>query len=257
MHIYALVYVSSEFKIGIKDSHMVEPTEGHIIQRYDGELGQLHILILEMGGLVLDQVRNAINAVVNKDLEAAALVLRREPDVDALEIKVDNETVSLIARRSPVGSDLRIVTAISKAVTDLERIGDEAARIAGIAESIYGNNANEPGDSLLRDISTMGKLALDTLVEALDIFDKFDLDRAEQLTKCDTELDAEFQSSLRRLTTFVLEDARNVGHTINIVLILKDLERIGEHAKNLAEYIIFFLKGEDVRHQIVQESEKV
>lgn len=234
---------------------MVQPTEGHIVQRYDGELSQLHILILEMGGLVLDQVRNAVNALINKDLDAANLVLRREPDVDALEIKVDNETVSIIARRSPVGSDLRIITAVSKAVTDLERIGDEAARIASIARNFYDSNSNSPSDTLLRDINTMGKLSLEILAQALDIFDKFDLERALHLAKCDIELDAEFQSSLRRLTTFVLEDARNVGHTVNIVLILKALERIGDHAKNLAEYIIFFLKGEDVRHKSMSDND--
>ncbi|MGD8558285.1 MAG: phosphate signaling complex protein PhoU [Gammaproteobacteria bacterium] len=233
---------------------MIQPMEGHTLQRFDGELNNLHMLILQMGGLVVDQVRLAIKAVTDKDLEAARLVVDREPDVDALEVKIDNETLTVIARRCPVAKDLRITTAVSKAVTDLERIGDEAARIANQAVQMYDNDSNDPSSHLLRDIRTMGKLSFQMLSDALEVFDTFDLPRAQQLAAGNIELDEEFQSSLRRLATFVLEDARNVGHVINVTLIMKALERIGEHARNLAEYVIYFIKGEDVRHQAATAS---
>ncbi|WP_455365440.1 phosphate signaling complex protein PhoU [Kaarinaea lacus] len=228
---------------------MIQPMEGHTVHRFDGELNNLHMLILEMGGLVLDQVRQSIKAVTEKNIEAARLVIQREPEVDALEVKIDEENIVVIAKRCPVAKDLRITTAVSKGVTDLERIGDEAARIANQALQLYGSDTSDPSNHLLRDIKPMGNLSLGMLQEALDIFDTFDVTRARILAKGNVELDEEFQSSLRRLATFVLEDARNVGHTINVTLIIKALERIGEHARNMAEYVIYLVKGEDVRHQ--------
>ena len=228
---------------------MVQPMEGHTVQRFDGELSNLHLMILEMGGLVMDQVNSALRALREKDIPAAHLVVRREPQIDAMEVNIDNEVVTVIARRCPVARDLRVTTAISKAVTDFERIADEAARIAHLTISIYGNESSDPSSQLLRDTINMGKLSSGMLSEALEIFDTLDVKKAEVLIKNHGELDAEFQSSLRRLTTFLLEDARNVGHTVNIVLILKALERIGDHARNIAEYVIYLIKGEDVRHQ--------
>ncbi len=228
---------------------MMQPMEGHTVHRFDGELNNLHMLILEMGGLVLDQVRQSIVAVTEKNIAAARLVIQREPEVDGLEVKIDEENIIVIAKRCPVAKDLRITTAVSKAVTDLERIGDEAARIANQALQLYGSDTSDPSTHLLRDIKTMGNLSLRMLQDALDIFDTFDVARARVLARGNVELDEEFQSSLRRLATFVLEDARNVGHTINVTLIIKALERIGEHARNMAEYVIYLVNGEDVRHQ--------
>ena len=232
-----------------ENGSLIQTMEGHTVHRFDGELNNLHMLILEMGGLVLDQVRHSIKAITEKDIEAARLVIQREPDVDALEVKIDEENIIVIAKRCPVAKDLRITTTVSKAVTDLERIGDEAARIANHVIQMYGNDTSDPSSHLLRDIRTMGKLSLRMLQDALDIFDNFDINRARELAGGNVELDEEFQSSLRRLATFVLEDARNVGHTINVTLIIKALERVGEHARNMAEYVIYLVKGEDVRHQ--------
>lgn len=234
-----------------ENDSMIQPMEGHTVHRFDGELNNLHMLILEMGGLVLDQVRQSILAVTEKNIAAARLVIQREPEVDGLEVKIDEENIIVIAKRCPVAKDLRITTAVSKAVTDLERIGDEAARIANQALQLYGSDTSDPSTHLLRDIKTMGNLSLRMLQDALDIFDTFDVARARVLARGNVELDEEFQSSLRRLATFVLEDARNVGHTINVTLIIKALERIGEHARNMAEYVIYLVKGEDIRHQSV------
>lgn len=231
---------------------MTQQLEGHTVQRYDGELNQLHLLVVEMGGLALDQTRLALKALKDKDLELAHQVLEREHQVDELELKSDDEIVSVIARRAPVARDLRVIMAFSKAVTDLERVGDEAARIAIITQNMFDNKRSAPSKHLMRDIKTMGKLAAGMLEEALYVFDVLELDRATALARGDFELDAEFQSSLRRLSTFVLEDARNVGHTINVTLILKALERIGDHARNLAEYVIFLICGEDIRHRKIE-----
>jgi phosphate transport system protein len=202
-----------------------------------------------MGGLVMDQTRLSMHALREKDLDAAHLVIKREQNVDALEVKIDDEIVSVIARRCPVAKDLRVTTAISKAVTDLERIGDEAARIAHLAVTMYDSDTNDPSSHLLRDTIVMGKLAMAMLNESLEILDLLDADRAQEMVTKHSELDEEFQSALRRLTTFVLEDARNVGHAINIVLAIKALERIGDHAKNISEYVIYLIRGEDIRHK--------
>jgi phosphate transport system protein len=233
---------------------MVQPMEGHTVHRYDGELNNLHLMVLEMGGLALEQTRMALQILKEKDLTLAHTVMEHEHEIDEFEVNVDNEIVSVIARRCPVAKDLRVIMAMSKSVTDLERIGDEAARIANIAVNVYDNDRSDPSMHLLRDINTMGKLSLTMLKEALGLFDSLDSTRAEQLLRDHNELDAEFQSSLRRLSTFLLEDARNVGHTVSIVLIIKALERIGDHAKNLAEYVIFLIKGEDVRHQSKEQN---
>jgi phosphate transport system protein len=226
-----------------------EIMEGHTVRRYDGELNNLHLLVLEMGGLVLDQSRKAVEALKTGDLDMSRLVLARETEVDALELKIDENVWSVLGRRGPVARDLRVVMAFSKAVTDLERIGDEAVRISHTTLAVYDDDVRRPNRKLLRDVNTMGKLAIGMLQDAVWLFDTFDIDVAEGLLRRHTELDAEFQSSLRRLTTFILEDARNVGNAINTVLLVKALERIGDHARNLAEYVIYLVRGEDVRHQ--------
>jgi phosphate transport system protein len=228
---------------------MGQPMEGHIVRRYDSELSHAHLLVLELGGLVLNQTELALQALWERNPAAADTVIKREPEVDALELKADEEIVSVIARRAPMARDLRILMSISKAVTDLERIGDEAARIAAITLARYNKDSGDPSVNLLRDIHTMGKVVVEVLQEALQVFDALDVERAEALIARQTELGVEFQSALRRLTTFLLEDARNVGHTINVVLVLKGLLRIGDYAISLAQYTVYLLRGEDVRHQ--------
>jgi phosphate transport system protein len=227
---------------------MSQPMEGHTVHRYDGELNTLHITMLKMAGLVLEQTKLAVQALRNKDLPLAYEVIEHEQDVDSMELEIDQEILALIARRGPVAGDLRVLMSFSKAVTDLERIGDEAARIAHLTVSIYDNERSDPSATLLRDIGSMGALAIHTLEQSIEVFDSLDADRAELLANADDELDEEFQSGLRRLATFILEDARNLGHAIHITVILKALERVGDHATNLAEYVVFLLRGKDIRH---------
>jgi len=228
---------------------MIRTLEGHTMQRYDGELNNLHLKVVEMGGLVLDQVRLGLSAITEKNPVTTETVLEREQEVHELEVGIDEDVITVVAKRGPVARDLRVIMSVSKSVIDLQRVGDEAVRIAKVGRILYGSEHSPPGDHLLRDVRTMGHQAIATLDAALASFDALDVTGAEALLCRENELDIEFQSSLRRLATFVLEDARNVGHAIHIVLLIKAIERIGDHARNIAEYVIFMVHGEDVRHR--------
>jgi len=229
---------------------MTVSTEGHTVRRYDGELNHLHYLVLEMGSLVLSQVRDAVEALNRRDVSLAQTVIGRENAVDLGEVNADSEIVKLIARRCPVGGDLRLVFAVAKSVTDLERIGDEAVKIATLGLHLFGSDTGgaDPNRLLLRDIASMASLALRHLECGLQIIDSWDAGKAMELIQAHQTLDEEFQAGLRRLLTFVMEDARNIGFAVNIVLIIKALERIGDHARNLAEYVVYQVRGQDIRH---------
>ena len=172
----------------------------------------------------------------------------RDHVVNFLDVQADEQIVNLLALRQPVGKDLRMILSLGKAVTDLERIGDEAERIARVTLDIHGSSSPPPGPGLLADAYRMSKLATRMLHDVLDALARLDVEKAIDVARCDTELDSEFQAALRRLSTYIMEDARNVGHAINVTFIVKSLERIGDHSKNIAEYVIFLVKGKDVRH---------
>ena len=224
-------------------------TEGHIFKRYDGELSHLHYLVLEMGGLVINQVHDALVAFKTRDTVLAQKVVDRDGEVDRLEVDADDEIVQLLAKRCPVSSDLRLVIAVSKSVSDLERIGDEAVRIAGLVMQLFGHEGSDPNSQMLRDVNRMGDMALTSLRHAIEVFDVWDEAKAFRVIANHREMDEEFQSDLRHLLTYVMEDSRNIGYAIGVVLVIKALERIGHHAQNLAEYVIFQVQGEDIRHQ--------
>ena len=227
---------------------MTVRTDAHIVKRFDQELANLRSLVLEMGGLVESQINQAVQALDEEDLDIAREVIARDHQVNALEVKVDEESTHLLALRQPVGSDLRMIMSLDKAVTDLERIGDEAEKIARMAVHIYDNDNNVPSSKLLRDVMTMAKLASSMLRGCLDALARLDVDKAVEIAQGDDELDEEFQSALRYLITYMMEDPRIIGHAIDILFIVKALERIGDHSKNIAEYVIYLVKGKDVRH---------
>jgi len=224
-------------------------SERHIVKRFDGELSRLHSRIVEMGELALAQLKDALRALEEKDMALARKVGRCESELDHLEVETDAAIVELIARRCPLGGDLRMIMAVSKGVTDLERIGDEAAKVANIALQIHGNDAGDPNEHLLRDVHVMGQMAVDALEKALKAFDRSDEAAAREIIVHHRAFEDEFEASLRRLMTYIMEDSRNIGFAINTVLAVKALERVGAHAQNLAEYVIFQVKGKDVRHQ--------
>ncbi|MCG6867692.1 MAG: phosphate signaling complex protein PhoU [Gammaproteobacteria bacterium] len=227
---------------------MSEANEGHTVKRYDAELARLRELVLEMGGLVISQTEKAVRALRKQDLDEARLVEKREPTVNEYDLLAEKEMNRIIALRQPVAGDLRLIIGVSKSISDLERIGDEALKIARIAIRLYDSDESSPNKKLLRDVKIMCGIATEMLRSALDAFDTMDMERAIEIAKEDDELDNEFQSATRRLTTYVMEDSRNMGHAMNILLVVKALERIGDHAKNIAEYVVFLVKGRDVRH---------
>ena len=223
-------------------------SEEHIFKRFDQELADLNGIVLRMGGLVEDQIARAMDALRDADPEAARNVVARDHVVNFLDVHADEQIVNLLALRQPVGKDLRMILSLGKTVTDLERIGDEAERIARMAIDIYGSDTPPPDPRLFSDAFRMSTLATRMLHDVLDALARLDVDKAIQVARGDTELDHEFQAALRRLSTYIMEDARNVGHIINVTFIVKSLERIGDHSKNIAEYVVFLVKGKDVRH---------
>ncbi len=220
----------------------------HTVKSYDKELAELNALVLRMGGLVQEQITAAVDSLRNEDIDTARNVIARDHMVNFIDVQADEQIVNLLARRQPMGRDLRMVISLSKSVSDIERIGDEAEAIARMAIHMYGGDAPSPSRKLIRDAGPMSSSAIRMVGDALDSLARLDVDLALEVSKADRELDADFQSALRRLATFVMEDSRNVGHTINVTFVLKALERIGDHAKNIAEYVVFLVKGKDVRH---------
>ncbi|MER2601893.1 MAG: phosphate signaling complex protein PhoU [Candidatus Competibacter phosphatis] len=212
--------------------------------------------MLEMGGLVEDQIKNAVKSLDDEDLTLAREVIARDQIINGLQVKIDEDTITLIATRQPVGSDLRLIMSLSKAVTDLERIGDEAEKIARMTIKTYDVVSSPPSAKLLRDVTPMAKLATDMLHGCLDALARVDVEMAVNVARGDDNLDQEFQSALRRLITYMMEDPRTIGHAISVLFIIKALERIGDHAKNIAEYIIYLVKGKDVRHVSMDTLEK-
>ena len=208
--------------------------EGHIARAFDGALLSLHLKIVEMGGLALDQVREAMRAYGEWSLQAAMRVIERERQVNAYDHSIDREQLTLIARRHPVGSDLRIIIALSKMVGELERVGDEAKKIARVVIA----NTGRPAGATSRDAVHLGKLAQDLLRMGLDAVDRLDFELASKVIPGDRELDAEYAAGLRRLLTRAMENPRGFEVTVQTAFVLKSLERIGDHARNLARHVL-------------------
>lgn len=210
------------------------PLEGHISKAFDGELATLHVRLIEMGGLVLDQVREAMHAYTEWEEESAVLVIERERDVDAYNKSIDSEQLLLIARRAPVASDLRAILAMAKCLADLERAGDEAKKIA---KNVLGAGSH-PGPATARDARHLGELAVGLLRLALEALDTIDAERCKEVIARDEDLDAEYVAGLRRLLSRAMEDPRHFEVALEAAFVLKSLERIGDHARNLARHIL-------------------
>jgi phosphate transport system protein len=225
----------------------------HIVKRYDQELANLRNLVLEMGGLVEEQIKQAMQALDDEDVTAAREVIARDQVVNGLEVKADEASISLVALRQPLAIDLRLIMSLYKAVTDLERIGDEAERIARMVVHIYDSSVSPPNTRLYRDVETMAELAVDMLHGALDALARVDADKAIEIAQGDHELDNLYQDGMRRMMTYMMEDPRIIGQAIDVLFMLRSLERIGDHAKNIGEYVIYLVKGKDVRHTRLTE----
>jgi phosphate transport system protein len=217
----------------------MEPTDGHTVRQFDAALGSLRLALLEMGGLVLRQVEAAVAALLEGDDAAARAVIARDVEVDRYDARVTDETVRLLAQRSPVAGDLRVVMAVGRAVRDLERIGDAAKKIAIYAIEIHSAGPDAPLAQFYRDVRQMSRLALALLRDALRAFDDLDAGAAAAMRRRDDSIDEEFRGALRHLVTIVMEDQRHLAHTINTVFVIKALERIGDHAVNLADGVLY------------------
>jgi phosphate transport system protein len=228
---------------------MNKMTDGHTVQSYNDEMSQLHQHVMQIGELVRDQLSRAVDSLKEENAEAAREVIDRDQLVNELDIEVDDEIVHIIAKRQPVARDLREILTVGKIVTDLERCGDEARKIGILCLHLYDNNTTSPSDVILRDIFKLSDFVNDMLDKAIVAYDTLDLDLALEVIRMDEDLDTEFKCCLRRLSTFIMEDSRVVGHVVETVLGLRALERIGGHAKNIGGYVVFLVKGKDVRHE--------
>ena len=223
--------------------------EAHTVKQFDVQLANLRNMVLEMGGLAEDQIKRAIAALDEEDLVATREVIARDRIINGMQLKADEDCISLIALRQPLGSDLRMIMSLANTVTDLERIGDGAKKIARMALQIYDSDASPPNAKLLRDVRPMAELAADMLHDCLDALARLDVEKALTIIHNDDELDQEFQSALRRLITYMMEDSRTIGHAINVIFIVKALERIGDHCKNIAEHIVYLVEGKNIQQR--------
>ncbi len=226
----------------------------HTYKQFDAELEAVRANVLKMGGLVEEQITNAVEALIKGDMELATKVDAHDHNVNALEVAIDEECIQIIARRQPTASDLRMVMMIVKTITDLERIGDEAAKIARMATFIHKSERI----SLPRftEVKYMADMVLDMLRKALDGFARLDATKAVDIARQDQLVDEEFRLNLRHLITFMMEDPRTISVFIDILFVTKAIERMGDHAKNMSEYVVYMVKGKDVRHTTLEEIER-
>jgi phosphate transport system protein len=223
-------------------------SDKHLSTQFDAELSGISTRVLEMGGLVEAQVAQAIYALVNFSNETAAQVLQAETRVNQMEVEIDADLSTIIARRQPTARDLRLLIAVSKTIGNLERVGDEAARIARTVQRLVNSGVSSKLRLPVNDVSFEATLATASLRRALDAFARLDTQQALQVIKADNEIDEEFDGLMRKLITYMMEDPRTISASIDLVFVAKAIERVGDHAKNLAEQIIYIVKGTDVRH---------
>ena len=219
----------------------------HTVQRYDGELDRIQHLLLAMGEEVIRQVGTALRALAENSPELARQVVAGDQAIDAMEVAADREIIEVLARRCPMGSDLRLVMAVSKSIADLERIGDEAARVAGFALQFSGTETAPPTGALPAEIEPIARHAQAILRAALALFPAWDLDGALQVIAEQQSVELEFGAELRKLLALALHDGQDPGRAVTAILVIKSLARIGHHASNLAEHVVFRVKGEDIR----------
>lgn len=227
----------------------------HTLKQFDTELEKIRSRVLQMGGMVEEQITQALESLTTGNTALARQVMDNDHQVNALEVTIDEECSTLIALRQPTAKDLRTIMTVVKTITDLERIGDEAAKIARMAQAIY--ESDRPSVPRVTEIERVTELALGMLRNSLDAFARLDLIVAAKVVRQDEQVDKAFKNILRQLITFMMEDPRTISHAIEILFIAKAIERIGDHAKNLAEAIIYVVKGKDVRHHPLEAVEDV
>jgi len=231
-------------------------TEGlshHISSRYNEDLERLRSSVLEMGGLVERQLTQAIGGITEPDSKVMLRVAQEELRVNQLERSIDEDCSRILATRGPAASDLRLIITILKTITDLERIGDEGEKVAAIAARL---GARERPNNRYRELRNLGELVIEMVHDALDAFARFDTTLALQVLRRDRTVDEEYEAIHRQNITFMMEDPRSIGRALDVMWVVRALERIGDHAKNICEYLIYMVHGKDVRHTKLEEIEK-
>ena len=230
-------------------------TDKHLSTQFDSELNEVSRQVMELGGMVELQSRKAIGALSQFSIDIANEVAVSEVLVNAMEIQIDHELSSIIARRQPTAIDLRLLIAISKITANLERVGDEAEKIARMVLLIIESGAPRSLPSI--ELKVASDMASNQLRQALDAFARLDVDAALSIMKDDYLIDREFDGFVRKLITYMMEDPRTISASLNLLFLAKSIERIGDHAKNIAELIIYVVKGADVRHTSMEQVESV
>ena len=225
---------------------MDKATSEHISHQFETELETIKRHVLGMGGLVERQIEDALHAIIEADSSRAEEILAREHEVNSLEVSVDDEATRILVRRQPAASDLRMVLVLTKTGRDLERVGDEAKKIAKLALKLTEDGPSPRGYYELRHI---GLAVREMLHDALDSLARLDVQTALDVVRRDKTLDREYRSATRELITYMMEDPRSISRVINIMWALRALERIGDHSRNIAEYVFYLVKGKDLRHE--------
>ena len=227
--------------------------KSHISSAFNSELEDVRQRVLAMGGLVEQQIVDATRALKEADSELAAEVIKTDDKVNLLEVSIDDECSRILARRQPTASDLRLVYAVIKTITDLERMGDEAEKIARMAVDL---STHERFGGPLPEVHHMASHVSQLVRDALDAFARMDAESALAVAREDVNIDREYEALLRQCITFMMEDPRTIRRVMDIIWSVRALERIGDHAKNIAEYVVYFVKGKDVRHISLDDMER-
>ncbi|ALO37671.1 phosphate signaling complex protein PhoU [Alcaligenes faecalis] len=225
----------------------------HTNKQFHSDLEATRSLFLQMGGIVESMVRSATEALQSGDMSLVDQVREREKEINRLEVEIDERITNLIARNQPTAIDLRMLLSISKMLTDMERCGDEAERIAKMARRLHEGTA---GYEPVVELRHMSSSVAGMINDVLDAFARQDAVHAAQIVRSDKEVDREWKGSLRHIITYMIEDPRTISHSIDLIFIARALERIGDHAKNMAERVIYMVRGDDVRHTGVKNTER-
>ncbi len=227
----------------------------HLSSQFDADLDAIRASLTRMGGLVEEQVRTAMGAFVGRDLSLIERVVAREAEVNALEVELDDACTHLIARRQPTAIDLRMVMGVGKVVTDLERIGDEAKKVAKAKRKLLERESDGAISNLV-GLARLGEEVADMLNEVLDAFVRLDAGAAMRVVIRDQDIDRQFRAIFRQLVTYMMEDPRTISTALDVVFVAKSIERMGDHTKNIAEQVIYIAKGRDVRHLDLEAKEQ-
>jgi phosphate transport system protein len=225
----------------------------HISQQFNKELEDVRSKVMQMGGIVEQQLEDAVQALTTMDTALAEVVVTNDYKVNRLEVDIDEECTHILARRQPTAGDLRLLMAIIKTITDLERIGDEAERVGRMA--LHFSEGQSKDLKALTGIGHMGDHARNMLHDALDAFARMDAEAAAKIAKLDQKVDEEYENILRQLMTYMMEDPRSIPRVIGVMWSARALERIGDRARNICEYVIYLVKGKDVRHVSFEQVE--